>query len=159
MTNNPLRYIRGTIESIANWFKMAKPAHNHGDFQVQLGVHFEEISEMCDALTGIDPRTTAMINTVRDQTHLLAERLKTAGSDFRVMINIDDRVEFLDALCDQIVTATGTGVFAGYDIGPAIEEVDCSNYSKFVDGKAVLDENGKIAKGPAYFKAVLSQFT
>lgn len=155
----PNHIIRGTIESISTWFKKAKPNSTHADFQVQLGVHFEEISEMCDALTGVDQRTKNMIAVVRDQAHLLAERLKTGGEELRVMVTPEDRVDFLDGLCDQIVTATGSGVFSGLLMTPAVEEVDRSNWSKYVDGEAIFDENGKITKGPDYFKPDLRKYT
>jgi hypothetical protein len=40
----------------------------------------------------------------------------------------------------------------------AMDEVNASNWSKFVDGQPIVDANQKIAKGPGYFKANLSAF-
>ena len=40
----------------------------------------------------------------------------------------------------------------------ALHEVNRSNWSKFVDGNPVFDENMKIVKGPNYFKPDLSKF-
>jgi len=37
-----------------------------------------------------------------------------------------------------------------------LTEVNRSNWSKFVDGKPLFDENGKIKKGPGYSKPDLS---
>ncbi len=44
------------------------------------------------------------------------------------------------------------------DIVGALQEVNRSNYSKFVNGRAVFDENGKIKKGPDYSKPDLTKF-
>lgn len=40
----------------------------------------------------------------------------------------------------------------------SFEEVNRSNWSKFVDGKPVFDENGKIKKGDGYTPPDLSKF-
>ena len=37
----------------------------------------------------------------------------------------------------------------------AVGRVNKSNWSKFVNGKPIFDENGKIAKGPDYVKCDL----
>jgi hypothetical protein len=42
------------------------------------------------------------------------------------------------------------------DIVGALREVNRSNYSKFVNGRAVFDENGKIKKGADYSKPDLT---
>ena len=34
----------------------------------------------------------------------------------------------------------------------AVEEINRSNWSKFVDGKPVFKPNGKVGKGPNYFE-------
>lgn len=66
--------------------------------------------------------------------------------------------ELLDALCDQIVTATGVGTFLGMNVPGGLAEVNRSNYSKFVDGQPVFDENKKVMKGPDYTKPNLKPF-
>jgi predicted HAD superfamily Cof-like phosphohydrolase len=85
----------------------------------------------------------------------LAKHLKTSTTP----IVIEDRKEFLDALCDQIVTATGSGAFLGMNMEGALSEVDQSNWSKFDEnGNPIFDENGKISKSPAYRKPELEPF-
>jgi predicted HAD superfamily Cof-like phosphohydrolase len=69
-----------------------------------------------------------------------------------------DRQELLDALCDQIVTAVGVAHMFGMDIESALNEVNASNWSKFVDGNPVFNEHGKIAKGPGYFEPKIAEF-
>ncbi|SSX60346.1 nucleoside triphosphate pyrophosphohydrolase family protein [Actinobacillus lignieresii] len=70
----------------------------------------------------------------------------------------EDKVELLDALCDQIVTAIGVAHMFGMNIQGALQEVANSNDSKFEDGKPVFNEQGKIAKGKHYFKPNLERF-
>jgi hypothetical protein len=59
-------------------------------------------------------------------------------------------------LADQIVTAVGIASMLDMDIVGALQEVNRSNYSKFVNGRAVFDENGKIKKGADYSKPDLT---
>lgn len=153
MTNkNPLR---GTIASIAAWFTNAKPSKTENDVQVQIGVHFEEVGEMLAEMATTDGETEKYIIDALQAIKTLAKHFKSPIDRGLV---ISDDIGFLDSLCDQIVTATGVGELKGYMIDLAVEEVDKSNWSKFVDGKAILDENGKIAKGPGYFRADLEPF-
>ena len=46
----------------------------------------------------------------------------------------------------------------GFDIIGALNEVNNSNWSKFENGKAIFDGNGKIKKGTNYFKPNLIKF-
>lgn len=141
-----------TVHSIKDWFEQAVPNPTDKNRAVQIGVHFEEVSEM---LTAVSEMHTA------EHMHDLAEHYKgnrdAAISDSEVLEGID-RNELLDALCDQIVTAVGVAHMLGLDIKGALEEVNRSNWSKFVDGKPVFNENGKIAKGPNYTPPDLTAF-
>lgn len=138
-----------TLHSISTWFNTATPKPTDKDICVQLGCHFEEVSEMVTALVGENKTVIAE----------LADELKQATLEqIKDFIQNIDRVALLDALCDQIVTAVGVAELMGMDIHGALGEVNRSNYSKFEDGKAVRDEFGKIAKGKDYFKADLEKF-
>lgn len=44
----------------------------------------------------------------------------------------------------------------GVSLPRALDVVNDSNWSKFVNGKAVFNDQGKIAKGSGYFKPDLS---
>lgn len=146
---------RGTIGSIANWFKTAKPDSRGADFRVQLGVHLEEIVEMMAEIELDGFPSQCCWFEAKDRMHFLAEDLK-AG---RVNVKAINPVGLADALADQIVTATGVGQRAGMDMVKAIMEVDGSNYSKFKeDGTPLFLENGKIGKSPTtYRKADFTQ--
>jgi predicted HAD superfamily Cof-like phosphohydrolase len=73
-------------------------------------------------------------------------------------LSADARVELLDALCDQIVTAVGVAYMMGMDIEGALAEVNRSNWSKFEGGVPVFNEQGKIAKGVEYTPPELSDY-
>lgn len=134
------------LQETAQWFVEAVRAPSDENRLVQLGVHFEEVGEMFESMTNFEDVAVAL-HTIAD-----AFKRKEVG-DFSI-----DRVKLLDALADQIVTATGVAHMFGLDIVGALNEVNRSNFSKFVDGKAVFNENGKITKGPNYSKPVLDSF-
>ena len=136
-----------SITDIANWFKAAKPEPTTKDICTQIGCHFEEVSEM-----------ELSINSffISSSPHL-AEHYKTLG-DVGTAIGGIDHIELLDALCDQIVTATGVAYMMGFDIEGALKEVIRSNNSKMVNGKFEYDENGKIMKPDSYSKPDLTKF-
>ena len=73
-------------------------------------------------------------------------------------LSADARVELLDALCDQIVTAVGVAYMMGMDIEGALAEFNRSNWSKFEGGVPVFNEQGKIAKGAEYTPSELSGY-
>jgi hypothetical protein len=137
-----------TIENIHKWFAEAVPTPTDKSKLVQLGVHFEEVAEMLRALPFADDLTAEYLET-------LSSRLKTTQPFAELN---PDRKELLDALCDQIVTAIGVAYMFNLDIVDGLKEVNDSNWSKFENGKAVFDENGKIKKGAGYFKPDLSKF-
>lgn len=149
---------KSTLHSILNWFRLAKPEKTKRNFQIQLGVHLEEVAEMIDTLETDNQDVMRDIGLAHMALEGLAHRLKTDPNCGVWVDGFELRHDFLDSLCDQIVTATGCAHFANLQLPEALDEVDLSNYSKFVNDKPVFDEHGKIAKGPHYFKPELSQF-
>lgn len=144
------------IQTIVKWFSDAKPNPTIEDVATQYGCHLEEFAEglqvTCD-------------NSACDEVSCVGDNYKRhIGSymeDLELMTHCDEsRVDLLDALCDQIVTAVGVGNLMGFDIVGALNEVIASNDSKRMpDGSFPLDENGKITKeSPNFFKPDLSKF-
>jgi len=133
-----------SITDIANWFKAAKPEPTDKDKCVQIGCHYEEVSEMNGAILGVDTW----------EIDRLANHFKYASK----LPKDTDKIELLDALCDQIVTATGVAYMMGFDIEGALKEVIRSNNSKMVKGKFQYDENGKMKKGESYSAPDLTPF-
>ena len=70
-----------------------------------------------------------------------------------------DIIEVADALTDILYVTYGAGHAFGINLDKCFEEVQNSNMSKLgKDGKPIFNENGKVMKGPNYFKPNLSQF-
>ena len=143
-----------SITDIRNWFKAAKPEPTFNDYITQLGCHIEEMAEMALAIGAED-------SPFYDESSTQAEYLKglVIPSEYiETQKNLIDNTELLDALCDQIVTATGVAYMMGFDIEGALKEVIRSNNSKMVNGKFEFDDNGKIAKPDSYSKPDLTPF-
>ncbi len=67
----------------------------------------------------------------------------------------DDLVEVADALGDMLYILCGTILEHGmqYKIEEVFNEIQRSNMSKLgADGKPIYREDGKVMKGPSYFK-------
>ena len=114
-----------TIDNIALWHKRARAEPTEKDFNVQLGCHIEEFTEMLDAI-GIDYNTQKLAE-MYEYLDELADGLKKGYINTFYM----DKPALLDALADQIVTAVGVGVCAKMNMAKAVEEVNQSNWSKF----------------------------
>ena len=70
-----------------------------------------------------------------------------------------DIVEVADALTDILYVTYGAGHAFGIDLDQCFNEVQNSNMSKLGDdGKPIYNENGKVMKGPNYFKPDLSKY-
>jgi hypothetical protein len=145
-----------TLSATFAWFEEARPAPTSKQFHTQTGVHFEEVAEMLEEITPTAPTAVYLLHDAKVALKALARYLKE--SDEVITIEPHARPNFLDALCDQIVTATGVAHHCGFPVVEAMDEVNASNWSKFVDGKAIVDANGKIMKGPDYFKPDLSAY-
>lgn len=145
-----------TIRSIQKWHELARPTPDEKAFNVQLGVHFEEVAEQLKAMNLTVTESGHTMAGTSSSAYImltdLANGLKTGG----YTAQIEDRKEFADAIGDQIVTGLGVAHCAAMN-GPLItERVDQSNWTKFVDGKPVFDVNGKIAKPDSYRKVDLT---
>ena len=129
------------LKETFRWFEEAVREPSEENMIVQLGCHIEEFAEMLEAI--------GLAREAKDM-HDLGDSFKKKEIDFsQLSIN---RKELLDAMCDQIVTATGVGRMFNLDIMSGMDEINRSNWSKFVDGKPVFNGNGKIKKGPNYVK-------
>ena len=79
--------------------------------------------------------------------------------ELKVALNNKDIKEVADALTDILYVTYGAGHAFGIDLDKCFEEVQNSNMSKLdKNGKPIYNENGKVMKGPNYFKPNLSKF-
>ena len=140
------------IYSIKKWFEVAKPTPTAKDASVQIGCHYEEVAEMANALWDDELQESAedAANIYKDAEDYISLVLE--------YLTEDQRIQVLDALCDQIVTAVGVAHMMGMDIEGALFEVNRSNWSKFEGDVPVFNEQGKIAKGVEYTPPELSDY-
>ena len=144
------------IHNIKEWFKAAKPNPSTADACVQIGCHYEEVAEMSASL--YDDVKYALEATALSYKMSQQQGLETY-LDVVEELSADARVELLDALCDQIVTAVGVAYMMGMDIEGALAEVNRSNWSKFKGGVVpVFNEHGKIVKCAEYTPPELSDY-
>lgn len=126
--------------------------------QAQMGVHFEEIAEMLVTFKSNDPAIQTLIEAAWVANAALGTALKENSNTPSIVIL--NRLEFIDAIADQLVTATLSAVQYHMDPVGALVEVNRSNYSKLTDGKMAVDPTtNKWIKGPNYTKANLIRFT
>ena len=79
--------------------------------------------------------------------------------ELKKAINDKDIKEVADALTDILYVTYGAGHAFGIDLDKCFSEVQNSNMSKLDDnGKPIYNENGKVMKGPNYFKPNLRKF-
>ena len=74
-------------------------------------------------------------------------------------MNKKDLVEVADALTDILYVTYGAGHAFGINLDKCFDEVQNSNMSKLdINGKPIYNDNGKVMKGPNYFKPNLRKY-
>ena len=92
-------------------------------------------------------------------TTLRYDLIKEELEELRIAMERKDIKEVADALTDILYVTYGAGHAFGIDLDKCFEEVQNSNMSKLgEDGKPIYNENGKVLKGPKYFKPNLKKF-
>jgi|TARA_B100000780_G_C21031575_1_gene413631 predicted HAD superfamily Cof-like phosphohydrolase len=87
------------------------------------------------------------------------ELIKEELEELNQAIKDRDMKEVADALTDILYVTYGAGHAFGVDLDKCFDEVQNSNMSKLgLDGKPIYNENGKVMKGPNYFKPDLNKF-
>ena len=97
--------------------------------------------------------STEKIN--KSRISLINEELE----ELKNAIKNNDLKETADALTDILYVTYGAGHAFGVNLDKCFDEVQQSNMSKFgEDGKPIYNDEGKVMKGPKYFKPDLSKF-
>ena len=90
---------------------------------------------------------------------LRIDLIKEEFEELSIAMDNKDLLEVADALTDILYVSYGAGHAFGIDLDKCFDEVQNSNMSKLDDnGKPIYNENGKVMKGPNYFKPDLSKF-
>jgi predicted HAD superfamily Cof-like phosphohydrolase len=83
------------------------------------------------------------------RTRLLVEEVQ----EYYDAVEAGNVVEVADALADIVYVAFGTALSHGIDLDAVLAEVHRSNMSKLgADGQPLLRGDGKVIKGPHYFR-------
>jgi predicted HAD superfamily Cof-like phosphohydrolase len=91
-------------------------------------------------------------------TSLRYDLIEEELNELKEAIDKKDINEVADALTDILYVTYGAGHAFGINLDKCFEEVQNSNMSKLgLDGKPIYNENGKVMKGPNYFKPDFSK--
>lgn len=96
-----------------------------------------------------------------DQKQLRHDLMQEENKEYFEAVQNDDLVEVADALGDQLYILCGTILKHGLQdkIGAIFEEIHRSNMSKLgEDGKPIYREDGKVLKGPTYFRPDIAKY-
>jgi predicted HAD superfamily Cof-like phosphohydrolase len=84
--------------------------------------------------------------------------IKEELDELKVALDNKDFLEVADALTDILYVTYGAGHAFGIDLDKCFQEVQSSNMSKLDEnGKPIYNEDGKVMKGPKYFKPNLKE--
>ena len=104
-----------------------------------------------------NPTTNIGLDKIKLRFNLMAEE----NQEYFQAAKKNDLVEVADALGDMLYILCGTILEHGMQdlIEPVFDEIQKSNMSKLgEDGNPIFREDGKVMKGPNYFKPNFTKF-
>ena len=108
---------------------------------------------------GVNENPVASLGEAKNLLRL--NLMKEENEEYLAAANANDLVEVADALGDMLYILCGTMLEHGMQdkIEAVFDEIQNSNMSKLdKDGKPIYREDGKVLKGPNYFKPNIKQF-
>ena len=112
-------------------------------FMKTYGQEVKDKAGLSDAMTN-----KLRIDLIKEELEELTEAMKD-----------ENLLEVADALTDILYVTYGAGHAFGINLDKCFDEVQNSNMSKLgEDGKPIYNEDGKVMKGPNYFKPDLSKY-
>ena len=115
------------------------------------GTNFELVGDFMEAFgqaVQLEP-TWPDFNTRELRLELIQEELDELSD----AVADRDMIQIADALTDLLYVVYGAGHTFGLDLDECFHEVHASNMSKLgEDGRPLHREDGKVLKGPNYFK-------
>ena len=109
---------------------------------------------------GLGIKETPTANLGIKKNLLRYELMREENEEYLEAANSDDLVEVADALGDMLYILCGTIIEHGmqYKIEEVFNEIQQSNMSKLGEnGKPIYREDGKVLKGPNYFKPKIKE--
>lgn len=100
-------------------------------------------------------RDTPKANLGLEKNMLRYKLMREENEEYLEAANEDDLVEVADALGDMLYILCGTIIEHGlqHKIEEVFDEIQRSNMSKLgADGEPIYRDDGKVLKGPNYFK-------
>ncbi|WP_432221225.1 hypothetical protein ACRASX_10825 [Flavobacterium sp. TMP13] len=107
---------------------------------------------------GYNETPTADLGTIKNR--LRYDLMKEENEEYLEAVENNDLVEIADALGDMMYILCGTIIEHGlqHKIEAVFDEIQRSNMSKLgEDGEPIYREDGKVMKGPNYFKPDFSK--
>ncbi len=104
---------------------------------------------------GLGIKDTPIANIGEAKNLLRFNLMKEENEEYFEAANNNDLIEVADALGDMLYILAGTIIEHGmqHKIAEVFDEIQRSNMSKLgEDGKPIYREDGKVLKGPNYFK-------
>jgi predicted HAD superfamily Cof-like phosphohydrolase len=104
---------------------------------------------------GIQNNEAPTTQLSKEEIQLRFDLIKEENEEYLEAANNGDIIEIADALGDQLYILCGTMLKHGlqYKMEEVFNEIQRSNMSKLgADGKPIYREDGKVMKGPNYFK-------
>ena len=119
--------------------------------------NFESVKKFMQTF-GQEVRTKASFPTDKI-TSLRISLIKEELLELTEAVDKKDINEVADALTDILYVTYGAGHAFGINLDKCFADVQNSNMSKLgSNGKPIYQENGKVMKGPNYFKPNLKKF-
>lgn len=109
---------------------------------------------------GIPNADAPKADLTKDEALLRYKLMREENEEYLEAYENNDIVEIADALGDQLYILCGTILRHGlqHKIAEVFEEIQRSNMSKLgADGKPIYREDGKVLKGPNYFKPKIGE--
>ncbi|CAL2077218.1 conserved hypothetical protein [Tenacibaculum sp. 190524A05c] len=114
----------------------------------------QAVTEFHEAF-GLGLHNSPKVDIGEDRKLLRFNLMKEENEEYLEAVQNNDLVETADALGDMLYILCGTIIEHGmqYKIDEVFNEIQRSNMSKLgEDGKPIYRQDGKVMKGPNYFK-------
>nr|DAD57697.1 MAG TPA: hypothetical protein [Bacteriophage sp.] len=128
------------------------------DALLRVQLTLEETIEMAEAILTKEAENNNNAKKLLEYLNKDLNNLKNLSLELKDKSLDIDLLGVYDAIVDIDYVNTGAAVTFGLDLEAGFNEVHASNMSKFVDGKALKNDLGKVIKGPKYWAPDLAKF-